>query len=116
MQILDGEELARQERDWKGYKRGLVRLTPGPWVFPKPFLNFADKYYKFQVLVRVYVCCMCVCVCVCNNNNNDNNNNKQFIETGSVATENIHWREGDIITKTCPTHTHTHTQINKSKN
>lgn len=48
VEVLEGEELARQMRDWKGYKSGLIRLTPGPWIFPKPFLDFGDKYFKFK--------------------------------------------------------------------
>ncbi|XP_045124442.1 sulfotransferase 1A1-like [Portunus trituberculatus] len=46
---LEGEDLARQERDFKGYTEGMVRLTPGRWLFPAPFEKYADKYYKFEL-------------------------------------------------------------------
>lgn len=46
---LEGEELARQERDWTGYTEGMVRLYPGSWVFPAPFTDYADKIYNFEV-------------------------------------------------------------------
>lgn len=59
---LEGEELERQERDWKGYTEGLVRLTPGRWLFPATFEQYADKYYKFEtnpsdVVLLTYVKC-----------------------------------------------------------
>ncbi|KAG0723681.1 Sulfotransferase 1C4 [Chionoecetes opilio] len=62
VEVLEGEELARQMRDWRGYKKGLVRLTPGPWVMPKGFLKFADKFYEFKfrpndVLIMTYPKC-----------------------------------------------------------
>ncbi|XP_027236581.2 sulfotransferase 1A1 [Penaeus vannamei] len=46
--ILEGEEWGRQKRDWTGYCKGLVRLEPGRWLFPAPFLKFGDKYYNFK--------------------------------------------------------------------
>ncbi|XP_063587053.1 sulfotransferase 1C4-like [Penaeus indicus] len=46
---LEGEELARQERDWTGYTEGMVRLHPGSWVFPAPFTDYANKIYNFEV-------------------------------------------------------------------
>lgn len=46
---LEGKELERQERDWRGYTEGMVRLTPGRWLFPATFKDFADKYYNFEV-------------------------------------------------------------------
>ncbi|KAK3863422.1 hypothetical protein Pcinc_030808 [Petrolisthes cinctipes] len=46
---LEGEELARQEKDWEGYTEGLVRLTPGRWLFPTTFIQYADKYYHFKL-------------------------------------------------------------------
>lgn len=58
VEVLEGEELAKQMKDFHGYTDGLVRLTPGRWLFPKPYLRFADKYFKFEVP------CLCVCVCV----------------------------------------------------
>ncbi|KAG7158741.1 Sulfotransferase 1C4-like 4 [Homarus americanus] len=46
---LEGEELARQERDWQGYSEGIVRLHPGRWLFPSTFKRFADEYYNFKL-------------------------------------------------------------------
>lgn len=62
VEVLEGEELARHMKDWKGYEKGLVRLTPGPWIFPKHFLNLADKCYKFEfrpsdVVIATYPKC-----------------------------------------------------------
>lgn len=45
---LEGEEWERQQKDWKGYTNGLIRLEPGRWLFPTKFAKFADKYYKFK--------------------------------------------------------------------
>ncbi|CAL4068944.1 unnamed protein product [Meganyctiphanes norvegica] len=45
---LEGEELKRQEKDFSGYTKGLVRLQPERWLFPKAFTRFADKYYELQ--------------------------------------------------------------------
>ena len=52
LEHLEGEELEKQERDWKGYTDGMVRLTPGRWLFPAAFEDYADKYYKFEVRLR----------------------------------------------------------------
>lgn len=49
--ILEGEEREEMNKHWEGYGKGLVRLTPGRWLLPAPFLNFADKYYSFKVRV-----------------------------------------------------------------
>nr|XP_027236584.1 sulfotransferase 1C4-like [Penaeus vannamei] len=46
--ILEGEEREEMNKHWEGYGKGLVRLTPGRWLLPAPFLNFADKYYSFK--------------------------------------------------------------------
>ncbi|XP_047472298.1 sulfotransferase 1E1-like [Penaeus chinensis] len=46
--ILEGEERERMNNDWQGFFKGLVRLTPGRWLLPAPYLNFGDKYYSFQ--------------------------------------------------------------------
>ncbi|KAK4315861.1 hypothetical protein Pmani_012943 [Petrolisthes manimaculis] len=59
---LEGEELARQEKEWEGYTEGLVRLTPGRWLFPSTFIQYADKYYHFKfqekdVLLMTYPKC-----------------------------------------------------------
>lgn len=62
MERLEGEELERQERDWKGYTEGLVRLTPGRWLFPSTFEEYADKYYKFEVSLKSAVYFSCVYV------------------------------------------------------
>ncbi|XP_050736796.1 sulfotransferase 1B1-like isoform X3 [Eriocheir sinensis] len=62
VEVLEGEELAKQMKDFHGYTDGLVRLTPGRWLFPKPYLRFADKYFKFEfrpsdVVVDTYPKC-----------------------------------------------------------
>lgn len=46
---LEGEELAKIQRDFEGYSKGLVRLTPGRWVLPAPYTKFADKIYNTKV-------------------------------------------------------------------
>ncbi|XP_042240682.1 uncharacterized protein LOC121878492 [Homarus americanus] len=48
MEKLQGEELERQQRDFKGYDKGLVRLNPGRWLFPVDYTKFADNLYKFK--------------------------------------------------------------------
>ncbi|XP_068214221.1 sulfotransferase 1A1-like [Palaemon carinicauda] len=45
---LPSEEMEQQNQHWKGYPYGLVRLTPGRWVFPKNYKYFADRLYRFQ--------------------------------------------------------------------
>ena len=47
--LLEGEELAKQMKDWKGYPQGLVRFTPGRWLFPAAYKKYADNYYNFKV-------------------------------------------------------------------
>ncbi|ROT80799.1 estrogen sulfotransferase [Penaeus vannamei] len=59
---LEGEELAKIQRDFGGFSKGLVRLTPGRWVLPAPYTKFADKIYnmKFRasdVLIMTYPKC-----------------------------------------------------------
>ncbi|XP_042891558.1 sulfotransferase 1C4-like [Penaeus japonicus] len=59
---LEGEEWERQKRDWLGYTDGLVRFSPGGWVFPTAFTKHADKYYNFEfrptdVLVHTWAKC-----------------------------------------------------------
>ncbi|XP_042856928.1 sulfotransferase 1C4-like [Penaeus japonicus] len=59
---LHGEELAKIQRDFAGFGKGLVRLTPGGWVLPGPFTKYADKIYntKFResdVLIMTYPKC-----------------------------------------------------------
>lgn len=59
---LEGEELAKIQRDFEGYSKGLVRLTPGRWVLPAPYTKFADKIYntKFRetdVVIMTYPKC-----------------------------------------------------------
>jgi len=59
---LEGEELRSQERDFGGYTRGLIRLQPGGWFFPKAFTAFADRYYNFlwkpsDVCIMTYAKC-----------------------------------------------------------
>lgn len=45
---LEGEELAEQERVWRGMSHPLVRLTPGRWLYPPAFTKFADRIYNFK--------------------------------------------------------------------
>lgn len=52
---LEGEELARQERDFTGYTEGIVRLHPGNWIFPTPFTDYADRIYNFKVSVIIFL-------------------------------------------------------------
>ncbi|XP_042856927.1 sulfotransferase 1C4-like [Penaeus japonicus] len=59
---LHGEELAKIQRDFAGFGKGLVRLTPGGWVLPGPFTKYADKIYntKFHegdVVIMTYPKC-----------------------------------------------------------
>lgn len=48
--LLEGGELAQQQRDFTGYKDGLVRFSPGGWLFTKKFTKFANGYYNFKVV------------------------------------------------------------------
>ncbi|XP_071550981.1 sulfotransferase 1C4-like [Panulirus ornatus] len=48
VEALQGEELERQKRDFKGYVKGLVRLNPGRWLFPSTYTKFADRLYDFK--------------------------------------------------------------------
>ncbi|XP_037777972.1 sulfotransferase 1C4-like [Penaeus monodon] len=59
---LEGEELAKVQRDFEGYSKGLVRLKPGGWVLPAPYPKYADKLYntKFRetdVVIMTYPKC-----------------------------------------------------------
>lgn len=49
---LEGEERARQERAWRGCTQGLLRLSPGRWLFPTEYTHFADTLYNFEVHTR----------------------------------------------------------------
>lgn len=46
---LEGDELAKLLESFPNYKDGLIRFSPGGWVFSKAFCNFADKLYNFEV-------------------------------------------------------------------
>lgn len=60
---LVGEELEQQQKAFLGYSPvGLVRLTPGRWLFPASYTKYADKLYntKFRgsdVVVMTYPKC-----------------------------------------------------------
>ncbi|XP_047475121.1 sulfotransferase 1C4-like [Penaeus chinensis] len=59
---LNGEELAEIQKDFEGFRKGLVRLTPGGWLLPAPYTKFADKIYntKFRetdVVIMTYPKC-----------------------------------------------------------
>ncbi|XP_050692450.1 sulfotransferase 1C4-like [Eriocheir sinensis] len=61
-ELLEGEELSRYKKDWSAYRSGLVRLHPGRWLFPSPYLFFADRIYNFKfqasdVVVMTYPKC-----------------------------------------------------------
>ena len=50
---IEGDELKKQEENFHGYTRGLIRLNPGRWFLPAPFLEVADKIYNFEVRIKV---------------------------------------------------------------
>ncbi|XP_037773245.1 sulfotransferase 1C4-like [Penaeus monodon] len=59
---LHDKELTKIQKDFKGFGKGLVRLTPGGWLFPAPYTKFADKVYntKFRasdVVIMTYPKC-----------------------------------------------------------
>ncbi|XP_063587010.1 sulfotransferase 1C4-like [Penaeus indicus] len=43
---LQDDELKKIQKDFEGFSKGLVRLTPGGWLLPAPYTKFADKIYK----------------------------------------------------------------------
>lgn len=51
---LEGEELAKQEKDFMGNRNGVVRLIPDRWIFTASFMKFADNLYNFKVLNLQY--------------------------------------------------------------
>lgn len=46
---LEGDEFERLTRNFPPYRTGLVRLSPGGWVFPKQYRKYADHLYNFEV-------------------------------------------------------------------
>nr|XP_045610097.1 sulfotransferase 1C4-like [Procambarus clarkii] len=48
VEVLEGEELEHQERDFQGYTNGLIRLNPGRWLYPADYTKFADSLFKFK--------------------------------------------------------------------
>ncbi|TOF71809.1 hypothetical protein CGJ15_27790, partial [Vibrio parahaemolyticus] len=42
------KETDKMKKDWVGYPKGLVRVTPGRWLFTAAYTKFADKYYNFK--------------------------------------------------------------------
>ncbi|XP_050716686.1 sulfotransferase 1C4-like [Eriocheir sinensis] len=60
--LLEGEELAQQQKDFTAYKNGLVRFSPGGWLLTKKFTKFANSIYNFKwrssdVVVMTYPKC-----------------------------------------------------------
>lgn len=47
--LLEGEEQAQIGKDFTMHKNGMVRLTPGRWLFPKTFTKFANGVFNFKV-------------------------------------------------------------------
>ena len=47
---MQGEELLEQQRNFKGYDIGLMKLSPGGCVLPDSFRQFADDIYNFEVM------------------------------------------------------------------
>ncbi|XP_063609965.1 sulfotransferase 1C4-like [Penaeus indicus] len=45
---LEGDELAKLLENFPSYKNGLMRLSPGGWVFSNGYCNLADKLYNFE--------------------------------------------------------------------
>ncbi|XP_068242972.1 sulfotransferase 1A3-like [Palaemon carinicauda] len=45
---LQGPEMEKQAKDFRGYEKGLVRLHPGRWLFTPNFEKFADGLYTFK--------------------------------------------------------------------
>ncbi|XP_076035141.1 sulfotransferase 1C2-like isoform X2 [Oratosquilla oratoria] len=45
---LSDEESARILKDFPGQVDGLVRVQPGGWILPTPYLEIADKIYDFK--------------------------------------------------------------------
>ncbi|XP_068223840.1 sulfotransferase 1C4-like [Palaemon carinicauda] len=59
--LLAGAEIEKQRKDFEGYK-DLVRLTPGRWLFPSAYTQYADKIYNFEhkssdVVIMTYPKC-----------------------------------------------------------
>lgn len=59
---LPDDEMKRILKDFEGFSKGLVRLSPGGWVLPAPYTKFADKIYntKFRasdVVIMTYPKC-----------------------------------------------------------
>lgn len=55
--FLEGEELAQQQKDFSGYRKGLVRLNPGRWMLAKNFTKVANDIYNFKVIpLRLIYC------------------------------------------------------------
>lgn len=46
--LLEGEEQEQIGKDFTGYKNGMVRLTPGRWLFPRTFTKFANRCFNFK--------------------------------------------------------------------
>ena len=50
---IKGKELARLEKNFKGTYNGtyngLVRVTPGNWLYPGAFKYYKNKIYNFKV-------------------------------------------------------------------
>nr|XP_053635630.1 uncharacterized protein LOC128690894 [Cherax quadricarinatus] len=42
------ETIFKLEEDWLGYRNGVVRLTPGRWLYPTAYTKFADKYFNLK--------------------------------------------------------------------
>ncbi|XP_068242957.1 sulfotransferase 1C4-like [Palaemon carinicauda] len=45
---IDGFERDKLLNDFRGYTKGLIRLTPGRWLLSQGFTNFASRIYNFQ--------------------------------------------------------------------
>ncbi|XP_042886419.1 sulfotransferase 1C4-like [Penaeus japonicus] len=46
--LLEGDEWTKLLEYFPNYKDGITRLSPGGWVFTKPYINFADRFYNFE--------------------------------------------------------------------
>ena len=49
---LVGDELAEQQRDFADYTYDIVRLHPGRWILPMPFLQHAPDIYNLDVNIK----------------------------------------------------------------
>ena len=48
-QELEEEVMTQYTKDFPGSTDKVLKLSPGGWIVPKPYLKFEKKIYNFQV-------------------------------------------------------------------